>query len=589
MSTDEKSKKLDSLRMMMSDLDNDSPNSDEEPTPEQKDQFDFDMGDRKSPLLKGMHKNQSTPSFKSQQIPAEVKGAVKRPIEIHILPQTIKHETLKTVVELAVPTVATVPTIREPTTTPTPSIDPLEGKQRSLSHEKRKSTGGNDTLLDTERRKSNGTLSPNLRNRALSFSPTKVVVTSNSAKEIIANAINTEDYDELDVQNLIQQHTILSDAPFEYISIFDENYHIDDGVDANDNLSVLKLETTASNDSDDEVSEQNLFSQQELLPPGTPKPSPIGQSLLNGHSPIPSPLSSPMDIKRDRDSFLLARASSIIYMENLVSMESFFTSDKRKALGEPSIIRASIPFFAVGTSRGIIVLFKTDGKVIPLACPFQKCGVTAMDIQVNGEYLVCGYSNGGICLFNTVSLEITKAITNEFSQPIESIAFLSAQKIIAASWEGIKTITFSKILFSVYFEAAIIPGYAEIEHLHVLIPTKDPILTNQYEIVAICSEKEMEVVIMSPLRTIFKLERPKDISISSICCLDWRSAYIPRDSGKPKNALLAIAWGHHLWFHMIVTTKTEIQVVKIAFLDLKEEIVGIGWNGEQAVSVVDLL
>jgi WD40 repeat protein len=105
----------------------------------------------------------------------------------------------------------------------------------------------------------------------------------------------------------------------------------------------------------------------------------------------------------------------------------FDTTDiKAVGVGVPSSISATPKFLAIGTSLSNIALFENNAKgfkVLQLSdCPdFGE--VTCCNISRDNKYLLCGFSNGFISLWDLTYSTPIKTLPSSLNSPITKLLF----------------------------------------------------------------------------------------------------------------------------------------------------------------------
>lgn len=106
----------------------------------------------------------------------------------------------------------------------------------------------------------------------------------------------------------------------------------------------------------------------------------------------------------------------------------------------------------VGNSQGIIRIFDYSEKEYkPIkAKETEGHSVCCIDVTKNGQYLVCGFKNGYVMLWDLGKWELKKMVTNAHSTSVLSIKFLKSTKLAVISSDlagNVSTIEFAKGIF----------------------------------------------------------------------------------------------------------------------------------------------
>eukprot|EP01060_Flectonema_neradi_P015499 TRINITY_DN22107_c0_g1_i1.p1 TRINITY_DN22107_c0_g1~~TRINITY_DN22107_c0_g1_i1.p1 ORF type:complete len:1656 (+),score=330.66 TRINITY_DN22107_c0_g1_i1:62-5029(+) len=82
--------------------------------------------------------------------------------------------------------------------------------------------------------------------------------------------------------------------------------------------------------------------------------------------------------------------------------------------------------FAIGTADGGVMLFTDAGKRCDhLSATSASAGMcTCIDLHPTGEAVVCGYQNGSVVLFDTVSRTMIKTIEGEWGAPLHRVQWI---------------------------------------------------------------------------------------------------------------------------------------------------------------------
>lgn len=149
------------------------------------------------------------------------------------------------------------------------------------------------------------------------------------------------------------------------------------------------------------------------------------------------------------------------YMQRISSQLQRNTGDDDD-IGLPTALTASSKFIAIGTQRGIILVFdlfeelrqelgsgKGDDFLI------DKIGsVSSITLSANGEHLIAGYANGDIILWDIIKGQMVKRVTDMHVSPISIVRFVSEKSLTIVSVDAgglVNKITFVKaVLWNTY-------------------------------------------------------------------------------------------------------------------------------------------
>lgn len=131
-------------------------------------------------------------------------------------------------------------------------------------------------------------------------------------------------------------------------------------------------------------------------------------------------------------------------------------------IGLPTALTASSKFIAVGTQRGIILVFDLfeelrqelgSGKGDDFF--LDKIGsVSSITLSSNGEHMIAGYANGDIILWDIIKGQMVKRVTDMHLSPITVVRFVSEKSLTIVSVDAgglVNKITFVKtVLWNTY-------------------------------------------------------------------------------------------------------------------------------------------
>lgn len=161
-----------------------------------------------------------------------------------------------------------------------------------------------------------------------------------------------------------------------------------------------------------------------------------------------------------------------VELETLSSQLMRNASYKQHGPGIATVVCAHSKFIAIGTSKGLILLFDYNQEIRQVigstVAHNNRCiaPVTCISISSNGTALVCGYDSGEVALWDIAKGSILKRVTELHSTKIIRINFVrnisdglpnvsassgSEYNVISADDKGVvRTIHFTKMLWSSY-------------------------------------------------------------------------------------------------------------------------------------------
>jgi vacuolar protein sorting-associated protein 8 len=208
--------------------------------------------------------------------------------------------------------------------------------------------------------------------------------------------------------------------------------------------------------------------------------------LRSGHRDIVSPLMVKRRLKQKIEMTTRARHKStsqsdrigasteprfgfsgILETRTMKGVAAGFTLDNlrkkgiKKEVGLPTALAVNSKFIALGTQHGIILvfdLFEVLKQVLNAAnCDDnwnskQAGSITSIDLNMNDEVLVAGYTSGFIVLWDTIRGVVLRTVTDTHPSPITSVRFLSDLKLLSCDAGGlVNKLTFAKtMLWSTY-------------------------------------------------------------------------------------------------------------------------------------------
>ncbi|CAB9509972.1 vacuolar protein sorting 8 homolog (Saccharomyces cerevisiae) [Seminavis robusta] len=130
-------------------------------------------------------------------------------------------------------------------------------------------------------------------------------------------------------------------------------------------------------------------------------------------------------------------------------------------VGLPTALAVNSKFIALGTQNGIVLVFDLFEVLKQVLNPAhsddtwnskQAGSITSIDLNMNDEVLVAGYTSGFIVLWDTIRGVVLRTVCDTHPSPITSVRFLSDLKMLSVDAGGlVNKLTFTKtMLWSTY-------------------------------------------------------------------------------------------------------------------------------------------
>jgi hypothetical protein len=133
---------------------------------------------------------------------------------------------------------------------------------------------------------------------------------------------------------------------------------------------------------------------------------------------------SALQSKKRRDEVSSSNNVKCVEMDIVSTQLRKNASFRNHGPGVATVLSIHSKFIAVGTSRGLILLFDHEQEIRQVigsavgATARCTAGVSAIDISVNGSVLICGYDTGEVALWDVVKGNLLKRVTDVHSYPI---------------------------------------------------------------------------------------------------------------------------------------------------------------------------
>lgn len=283
--------------------------------------------------------------------------------------------------------------------------------------------------------------------------------------------------------------------------------------------------------------------------------------------------------------------SGVVEQKAMPSLSSHLLKASRlPEVGLPTALSVNSKFLAVGTQRGLILVFDLfevlqhvlgetsveNGPVLVEGDQWVGGGsITSLDISGNGDALLAGYTSGALVLWDVIKGVMIKNIVDIHQSPITSVRFLTDKdlKVVTVDAGGlVNKLTFAKnILWSAYSMdvECLLDGTAgqilatNVLPPHVSKPVKAgtpkpfvPSAVHKLVLIALSSERSSFAVAVEP--SISVLHRwskppedrvhPKNVEMglpsgqSYLPCLSWGWSLV-LGGGGAVSPILARSWG----------------------------------------------
>jgi WD40 repeat protein len=181
-----------------------------------------------------------------------------------------------------------------------------------------------------------------------------------------------------------------------------------------------------------------------------------------------------------------------------------------------------------------------------------------MDVSLTGEYLIAGYAEGNLALFDISRQKLLMDITDVHYHEIENVKFLSIDSpitIVSGDKKGILykiTVTKTLLMYSFKTDLIMKKAFKEFCSLAALQPfkgmPKEVSEWHTYNIVAFSNTEELNVAVLGTnarkLYSVTRAEFAKGfVEQGNLCYLDWGYGITPVVSREKSKCLLAIGWG----------------------------------------------
>jgi hypothetical protein len=236
--------------------------------------------------------------------------------------------------------------------------------------------------------------------------------------------------------------------------------------------------------------------------------------------------------------------------------------------GLPTALSVHSKFIAIGTDRGLILLFDHFQEVRQILGSTGDAEVdgpiTSVDVSSKSDILVSGFASGKIVLWDILKGTVLKALAEVHSSPIAAVRFYHDKEasVVSVDTRGcVNKINFTKTMwmssFNVQTECLLDGAAGQVPAISVTPSWQSESLgdsettstnpLNGMSLIGISSEKSSFVVAVEPVvKVVFKWPRPSTVvgeSDAFIPCLSWGWSLV-KNGGSSVGAVLARAWGN---------------------------------------------
>lgn len=267
------------------------------------------------------------------------------------------------------------------------------------------------------------------------------------------------------------------------------------------------------------------------------------------------------------------------YMQRLSTELQRSVPNSGEDVGLPTALAIGSKFIAVGTQRGIVLVFDLfeelrqelglgNGETLTLD---QYGSVSSIDLASDGENLVAGYTNGSVIIWDVIKGTMVKAVSDLHPSPITIVRFISEKSLNVVSVDAgglvnklafVKTMLWSTI--NVESECLLDGSAGQILAMDVLAPmaslkTMPLFITDDKKkqsyhpsihklvLLALSSERSSFAIAVEPsVSVLHRWARPSDeqLNISSYLSVADIDNDVNQKSSSPPNAFLpCLSWG----------------------------------------------
>lgn len=292
----------------------------------------------------------------------------------------------------------------------------------------------------------------------------------------------------------------------------------------------------------------------------------------------------------------------------------------RQHAGLPTAAATHFKFIAVGTFRGVVLVFDHFETLVMALGKFSDTSVrgpvTALDMSLEGDHLVVGHQQGHVVVWDLVSKQEFKVINDSATSPVTSVRFTQQRgrlQFVVVHQDGtVNLFGHTKVFFaSTWDKQCLLQGAPPCLTCAVLPSNPhSPHYCDKYNLIALGAEKWTIVVALEPeVKMLTRIPRPPEdlCREGALPLVAWRPVRShdqaggqvlkePRDEPQDvlANPVLAIARGLSVQFIQVsepetaldaTNPKTPLVVFKPAgeYRTEKDEFIGVHWLGGQVL------
>ena len=207
----------------------------------------------------------------------------------------------------------------------------------------------------------------------------------------------------------------------------------------------------------------------------------------------------------------------------------------------------------IGNSQGIIRIFdlSDEKEYTPIVCKeVDGHAVQCIDVHKSGQFLVAGFRNGAILLWDLKKWITIKLITNAHSTAVIALKFLKNQKLSIISSDDSGNVSNIELTKSFFMSSAHSTYLVSNCYAFTFVPMfpyplyKSPL--DEISLVAIGASNSILIIMLEPTpKKLINFKKFATAKETALPYLDWGRGAIP---GNPENTkpILAFAWDNIL-------------------------------------------
>jgi hypothetical protein len=298
----------------------------------------------------------------------------------------------------------------------------------------------------------------------------------------------------------------------------------------------------------------------------------------------------------------------ILSLERFQRISDQLSSSRLKSdAGLPSCISVDKALIAIGTSRGLVLLFN-EKELMQLVLGGSGVGehgpVSCVEFSPTSKFLVAGYQDGKLIVWDVGKGRPIKVVSDAHSVPVVHVFWIDERTILSGDTAGIVlllTISNNIVTYTITKQRLLDTDSAvgAVLAMAPLVSTGAPHLANDLQLVAMCSAQMAFIVALKPeVNVTFKLKRSAGIREGAVPYLAWRrAAHIREAQGSGADRVLdpvvAVGWGKSIQLMQMVVAKSRgseqgrLDIIPMSSHLMDHEVVGMGWLGEQVIVVLN--